>query len=182
MGIDRPSLLCGQVDSLPVLDMVRWGNVDMNGQGQPRHGALLCGRVPQPLMPWLYNLAEVCVLTSQEEGHPNCIFEALLCGTPAIVMSDCEWLVAEACREAAGDETNAALQVVAPTPEAIRDAVEFARAWPRDRLAKRCRALVLAQYDQWRMYCATDRMVRTGLGLFQAGQLAHFPDEVGHHE
>lgn len=177
-NVDKPSLFSGQCDNLSVLEHTRVGGIPMNNPGPARNGIIFSGRVPQPLMPWVYNLSEVVVLGSQEEGHPNASFEALLCGTPAIVMSDCEWLVAEAHQQLIDKGfIGWSLQVVEPNALAISAAIEQAmqRAVPAS-----ARAAVLAEYHWWRMYEATDRMIRTGLGLWQAGQIESFPDDVGH--
>ena len=52
---------------------------------QGRSAALLvAGHVPPDEMPWYYSAADVLLMTSDREGSPMCVKEALACGTPVV--------------------------------------------------------------------------------------------------
>lgn len=162
-----PSLFTGRIENPNVLDMVRVGGVPMNNPGPPRGQARLGDRVPQVLMPLIYNAAEVLVYGSQEEGHPNAVFEAMACGTPAVVMSDCEWMVADACRALSAYRPG--IVVADPHPDAIHQAVEEIMA-QYEYAQQAARAAIVDRYDWWPMYLAIDQTIRNGLALKQTGK------------
>ena len=73
------------------------------------------GSVPQDALPGLYQAADIMALVSSSEGLANAWVEALACGTP-IIASDVGGVRELLKTEAAG-------RIVAPTPQAIAEAV-----------------------------------------------------------
>lgn len=165
----KQSLFLGRLEHPDIIDMVRMGGIPLNMDGPHRNNVRVGGHAPQALMPFLYNAAEVVILGSQEEGHPNVIMEAMACGTPCIVMADCEWEVAAAFQELITEGYAPGIQVVPPSTSAIFTAVETALSDPAVS-ARRARAAIVDHYPWWNMYETIDHWTRSGLGLKLAGQ------------
>lgn len=49
-------------------------------QAMRRHNMLLTGYVPNALMPEIYSLSDLLIITSLNENLPNCLIEAMACG------------------------------------------------------------------------------------------------------
>lgn len=160
----EPSLFAGWLEHPAVVDMVKCGGIPLNRPGIPqRNNITICGRIPAPVMPLVYNASRVVISASQEEAGPWVVMEALACGTPAIVMADAEWGVADAFREIADDM---ALQVVDPWPQNIWEAIEVARFVTPEQ----CRMLAVHHWDWRKMSDTIDRVLKNLVGLKQAGQ------------
>lgn len=167
----KPSLFCGWMEDPTIVDMVRCGGIPLNKPDVPwRNGIQLGGRVPYPIMPLLYNASEVVVCGSEEEAGPWVVMEALACGTPAIVMSDCEWGVAQECKMNA--HRRSALRVVDPHPDAIHAAIEDLNIalWPVEEMQRSAREIAVRLWDWWPMYVEIDRVLKNGVAFKQAGQ------------
>jgi glycosyltransferase involved in cell wall biosynthesis len=165
----KPSLFIGGFETPAIVDMVKMGGIPLNKPEVPHRNNIQIGqRAPYAVMPLLYNAAEVCIVGSQEEAGPWVALEAMACGTPVVVMSDCAWLVAESFA-AVSRAANGGVHVVPPDPVAIHGTVEgimgqYAR---ESRLA---RAAIIDLYDWWSQYAETDSTIKRLVGLKLAGQ------------
>jgi glycosyltransferase involved in cell wall biosynthesis len=76
--------------------------------------------VPVEEIPWYYRAADVLLMTSDLEGSPNCVKEALSCGTPvvSVAVGDVPDLLTEAARGI----------IVERSPQALANGVETVAA------------------------------------------------------
>ncbi len=170
----KPSLFIGGFENPAILDMVLCGGIPLNKPEIPQRNNIQVGqRAPYAVMPLLYNAAEVCVVGSQEEAGPWVALEAMACGVPTIVMSDCAWLVADAFAQLAASFPGVA--VVPPDPVAIHHAVE---GFAASRLGNQnsqdpvigARDAIVDRYDWWGMYSEIDSTLKRLVGGKAAGQ------------
>jgi hypothetical protein len=153
----KPSLFTGGFGYPEIVQQVRDGNVRLNNPGPHRNNIHIGGRIPYAMMPIAYNMAEVVVCTSQEESGPLIVTEAMACGTPVIVMSDCEWAVADAFRELRDRYTMPA--ICSPSPTAIHRTIEMIFK-ARDYYSSAAREAMVNRYDWWSMYETMDQEFR----------------------
>ena len=91
------------------------------------------GRIPHDKVPWYLNACDVLLLTSQWEGSPNIVKEAMACGTPVVAtdVGDVRWLLEglEGCYVSSHDPTDVSTQ--------LHNALQFKRKTRgRERLIK----------------------------------------------
>lgn len=93
-------------------------------------------RVPLDEMPAAYSACDALVLTSWEEGSPNCVKEALACGRPVVSVDVGD------VREVIAGLTNCALSAADPAAlaDALAAAISDGRGCPEGpaRMAERC--------------------------------------------
>lgn len=168
-AIQKPSLFIGGFENPAIVDMVRMGGIPLNKPGFPHRNKIEIGpRAPYAVMPLLYNASEVCIVGSQEEAGPWVALEAMACGVPTIVMSDCAWGVAEAF--AALQAEYGGCEVVPPDPVAIHEAVERLLADPE--APRKARRAIVERYSWFAMYDSIDRVLKNLSGFKHNGQAA----------
>jgi glycosyltransferase involved in cell wall biosynthesis len=67
------------------LDLALAARDELSRRGAPAH-LLIAESVPADAMPWHYRAADVLLMTSDREGAPNCVKEALACGVPVVAV------------------------------------------------------------------------------------------------
>lgn len=67
------------------LDLALATRDELARRGVPVH-LLVAESVPADTMPWYYRAADVLLMTSDREGAPNCVKEALACGVPVVAV------------------------------------------------------------------------------------------------
>jgi glycosyltransferase involved in cell wall biosynthesis len=97
------------------LDLAQAARDELVRRGRPAT-LLVAEQVPAEEIRWYYRAADVLLMTSDLEGSPNCVKEALSCGTPVVSV-------------AVGDvpdilTTPARGRIVERTPEALASGVE----------------------------------------------------------
>jgi glycosyltransferase involved in cell wall biosynthesis len=162
----EPSLFIGGFENPAIVDMVLAGGIPLNRDVPHRNNVRIGQRAPYEVMPLIYNSARVCVMGSQEEAGPWVPLEAMACGVPAVVMSDCAWGVAEAFKEMEGY----GVLVAPPEPNAMHEAVEWLLAnYAQQSLL--ARAAILTRYEWFKdHYDVVDRKLKELIGLKAAGQ------------
>lgn len=153
----KPSLFTGGFGYPDIVQQVRDGNVRMNNPGPHRNNIVVAGRIPHGMMPITYNMAEVVVCTSQEEAGPLVVTEAMACGTPVVVMSDCEWAVTESFQRL--KEVWGVPLITVPWPSGIQSAIEQIMS-DYSRYSRDSRQAMVAMYDWWEMYETMDKDFR----------------------
>ncbi len=87
LGIPRGALVLAFVNSIGQatkrLDLAERTRDELARRGAPVH-LLVAETVPPSEMPWYYSAADCLLMTSDLEGSPNCVKEALACGTPVV--------------------------------------------------------------------------------------------------
>ena len=87
LGLPAEGLVLGFVNSIrqPTkrLDLAEAVRDTLAGQGVSSR-LLVADVVPAAEMPWFYRAADCLLMTSDREGAPNCVKEALACGTPVV--------------------------------------------------------------------------------------------------
>ncbi len=87
LGINRESLVVAFVNSgrqpTKRLDIALATRDELARRGLPVQ-LLVAENVPPEEMPWYYQASDCLLLTSDSEGSPNCVKEALQCGVPVI--------------------------------------------------------------------------------------------------
>ncbi len=89
LGIDLGQLVLGFVNSggqkTKRLDLAEATRDELARRGENAH-LLVSERVAATEMPWYYRAADVLLMTSDFEGSPNCVKEALSCGLPIVAV------------------------------------------------------------------------------------------------
>lgn len=158
----KPSLFTGGFGYPEIVQQVRDGNVRLSNPGPHRNNIQIGCRIPHAMMPMAYNAAEVVVCTSQEESGPLIVTEAMACGTPVIVMADCEWAVSDAFREL--EDLFAMPRVVDPWPAAIHEAIQSIDE-ARGLYSWKARRAMVQAYDWWSMYETMDQEFRNAIAF-----------------
>lgn len=87
LGLPHDILLLGFVNSIrqPTkrLDIATAVRDELNRRGVPTE-LLVAESVAAAEMPWYYRASDCLLMTSDREGAPNCVKEALACGTPVV--------------------------------------------------------------------------------------------------
>lgn len=87
LGLPADGLVLGFVNSIrqPTkrLDLAEAVRDSLVARGIPSR-LLVAEAVPAAEMPWFYRAADCLLMTSEREGAPNCVKEALACGTPVV--------------------------------------------------------------------------------------------------
>ncbi len=87
LGIPSDGLVLGFVNSIrqPTkrLDLAEAVRDELASRRIAAH-LLVVDAVPAADMPWYYRAADCLLMTSDREGAPNCVREALACGTPVV--------------------------------------------------------------------------------------------------
>ena len=87
LGIPAHALVVGFVNSIGQatkrLDLAERTRDELARRGEPVQ-LLVAEKVPPSEMPWHYRAADCLLMTSDLEGAPNCVKEALACGTPVV--------------------------------------------------------------------------------------------------
>jgi teichuronic acid biosynthesis glycosyltransferase TuaC len=118
LGIRSDALVIAFVNSIGQatkrLDLAEGTRDELARRGAPVQ-LLVAEQVPPSEMPWYYRAADCLLMTSDLEGSPNCVKEALACGTPVVgvPVGDLPELIA----------SPAMGRVVARDPVALADAV-----------------------------------------------------------
>jgi teichuronic acid biosynthesis glycosyltransferase TuaC len=114
LGLQPDSLVLAFVNSgrqpTKRLDLAQATRDELAGKGQPVE-LLVAEQVPAEEIRWYYRAADVLLMTSDLEGSPNCVKEALSCGTPvvSVAVGDVPDLLTEPARGAIVERTPAAL-------------------------------------------------------------------------
>jgi glycosyltransferase involved in cell wall biosynthesis len=130
LGIGTEALVVAFVNSgrqpTKRLDLAEAARDELARRGRPVH-LLVAEQVPVDEIRWCYRAADVLLMTSDLEGSPNCVKEALSCGTPvvSVPVGDVPQLLTTPERGA----------IVGRTPSALADGVESVVA--RDGHARR---------------------------------------------
>ena len=124
--VDGPGVVLGFVHSIRQrtkrLNLATEVRDELQRRGEQAR-LLVADRVPPGDMPWFYRACDCLLLTSEREGAPNCVKEALACGVPVVgvPVGDLPELI-----------TNPAMGAVAEAdPRALADAVMQVLAVPR---------------------------------------------------
>ena len=118
LGLPEEGLVVAFVNSIrqPTkrLDLARAVHAELLRSGTGAH-LLVAESVAATEMPWYYRAADCLLMTSDREGAPNCVREALACGTPVVgvPVGDLPELI----------RTPAMGRVVARDPAVLADAV-----------------------------------------------------------
>jgi glycosyltransferase involved in cell wall biosynthesis len=87
LGVPDDRLVIGFVHSIrqPTkrLDIAQAVRDELERRGVATH-LLVAESVPAAAMPWYYRAADCLLMTSDREGAPNCVKEALACGVPVV--------------------------------------------------------------------------------------------------
>lgn len=87
LGVPRDRLVLGFVHSIrqPTkrLDIATAVRDELERRQVPTH-LLVAESVPASEMPWYYRASDCLLMTSDREGAPNCVKEALACGVPVV--------------------------------------------------------------------------------------------------
>jgi glycosyltransferase involved in cell wall biosynthesis len=87
LGLPKDHLVIGFVHSIrqPTkrLDIAMAVRDELERRGVPTH-LLVAESVPASEMPWYYRASDCLLMTSDREGAPNCVKEALACGVPVV--------------------------------------------------------------------------------------------------
>ncbi len=87
VGIREGALVLGFVNSggqaTKRLDLAAATRDALVGRGQAAE-LLVAEHIPPAEMPWYYGAADCLLMTSDLEGSPNCVKEALACGVPVV--------------------------------------------------------------------------------------------------
>lgn len=144
LGIREDALVLAFVNSggqaTKRLDLATATRDALTGRGRAAQ-LLVAERIPPVEMPWYYGAADCLLMTSDLEGSPNCVKEALACGVPvvSVPVGSVPELV----------DTPARGRVVARDPTALADAVDaVVRSQPPTRhslLPEALRAASVAQ-------------------------------------
>jgi glycosyltransferase involved in cell wall biosynthesis len=114
-------------------------------------GLRLLGPVPDALLPGLYAGAEAFVLPSRYEGFGLPVLEAMASGVPVVA----------AATGALPETCGGAARLVAPEPDALRDALLDVLADDAERRRLRAAGLARAAGFGWeRTACAIDRLLQ----------------------